>query len=64
MACPHVAGGAAMILELNPGFSASKVLEHLQANAATNYITDLKNGDTNKLLYIASDAPPPVGGVP
>jgi len=64
MACPHVAGGAALILELNPGFSASKVLERLQANAATNYITDLKNGDTNKLLYIASDAPPPVGGVP
>merc|ERR550539_1160180 len=64
MACPRVAGGAALILEKNPGFSASKVLERLQANAATNYITDLKRGDTNKMLYIASDAPPPVGDVP
>lgn len=63
MACPHVAGGAALILELNPGFSASKVLERLQANAATDYITDLKASDTNKLLYIASDAPPPPGPV-
>merc|ERR1712129_660362 len=42
MACPHVAGGAALMLENNP---------------------DLKAGDTNKLLYVASDAPPPPGSV-
>merc|ERR1719215_1141584 len=63
MACPHVAGGAALMLENNPDFKAPQVLEKLLAKAATNYITDLKSGDTNKLLYVASDAPPPPGSV-
>jgi len=63
MACPHVAGGAAMMLETNPDFKAPQVLEKLLAKAATNYITDLQRGDTNKLLYVAADAPPPPGPV-
>lgn len=64
MACPHVAGGAALILENFPESNAEQVLERLQARSASNYITDLKVGDTNKMLYIASDAPPPPGNVP
>merc|ERR1719203_2501646 len=64
MACPHVAGGAALVLEQYPEFSAPQVLEKLYARAATNYITDLKSDDVNKMLYIASDAPPPEGDVP
>jgi len=64
MACPHVAGGAALVLEQFPEFNAEQVLEKLQARAATNYITDLKTSDINKMLYIASDAPPPRGDVP
>jgi len=63
MACPHVAGGAALILEEHPGSTAEVVLQRLQARSASNYITDLKVGDTNKMLYIASDAPPPPGNV-
>jgi len=63
MACPHVAGGAALILERFPSFQAPQVLEKLHAYAATNYITDLKTDDTNKLLYVADDAPPPTGPV-
>jgi len=63
MACPHVAGGAALMLERNPDFKSEQVLEKLLNKAATNYITDLKKGDTNKLLYIAADAPPPPGSV-
>merc|ERR1719384_889198 len=64
MACPHVAGGAAIVLERNPQFKSQQVLEKLLNKAATNYITDLKKGDTNKLLYVAADAPPPPGSVP
>jgi serine protease len=64
MACPHVAGAAAMMLERNPDFRSEQVLEKLLAKAATNYITDLKQGDTNRLLYVAADAPPPPGNVP
>merc|ERR1719203_1967661 len=64
MACPHVAGAAAIMLEQNPTFRSEQVLEKLLTKAATNYITDLQTGDVNRLLYIASDAPPPPGNVP
>merc|ERR1719437_351615 len=64
MACPHVAGGAALILEQFPDFLSEQVLEKLYTRAATNYVTDLKEGDVNEMLYIASDAPPPKGDVP
>jgi serine protease len=64
MACPHVAGGAALVLEKNPSFTAEQVVDKLLANSAVNYITDLKDGDTNSMLYVAADAPPPQGEVP
>lgn len=63
MACPHVAGAAAMVLETNPSFKSPQVLEQLLGWAATAYITDLQEGDVNKLLYVAPDAPPPRGPV-
>jgi len=63
MACPHVAGAAAMVLERNPSFKSPQILEQLHSWAATAYITDLKEGDVNELLYVASDAPPPKGPV-
>merc|ERR1719422_1698359 len=64
MACPHVAGGAALVLEKNPSFTPEQVIDKLLANSAVNYITDLKHDDTNSLLYVAADAPPPQGEVP
>merc|ERR1719491_1377372 len=63
MACPHVAGGAALVLEQNPTFLSGKVLEALHADARTDGITDLFGSDINKELYVGSDAPPPNGGV-
>jgi len=63
MACPHVAGGAALVLEENPAFSSSEVLDVLLANAWTDTITGLSSTDTNKELYVGSDAPPPAGSV-
>merc|ERR1719507_204662 len=42
MACPHVAGGAALVLEQFPEFNAEQVVAKLLANSAVNYITDLK----------------------
>lgn len=63
MACPHVAGGIAIVLERNPELKSPQVLEMLHSYAATNYITDLKADDINKLLYLAADAPPPKGPI-
>jgi len=64
MACPHVAGGAALVLERSPSFNHAQVLEKLQAAARTDAITGLYGSDINKELFVGSDAPPPPGGVP
>jgi len=63
MACPHVAGGAAVLLQQNPGLLSPALLENLHSLAATGYISDLKDDDQNKLLYLAADAPPPKGPI-
>jgi len=64
MACPHVAGGAALVLEANPSMKASAVLSKLQDDAVTGAISDLKRGDVNKLLYVAQGGAPPTPPTP
>lgn len=56
MACPHVSGAAALLLDEDPTLSSSEVLEKLYSMAEDGVITDLKEGDTNRLLYVGSDA--------
>ncbi|KAJ8051113.1 hypothetical protein HOLleu_04562 [Holothuria leucospilota] len=51
MACPHVAGGAAIILSENPSFSADQVWQQLIANATLNKVSDEK-GSPNRLLFV------------
>merc|ERR1719382_1653703 len=45
MACPHVSGGAALVLERNPDYNYAKVLSDLMANAERNAISGLRTGD-------------------
>jgi len=59
MACPHVSGGAALVLEANPSMKSSAVLQELLGNAVMNAISDLKAGDTNALLYVGEGGAPP-----
>merc|ERR1719414_2329037 len=64
MACPHVAGGAALVLEMDPGRSASGVLTELTKNGEKDALTGLKSGDVNVLLsvrefYTGPPTPPP-----
>jgi len=63
MSCPHVAGGAALVLQRNPAFNSAKVLEALRADSRADSLTDLYHTDTNRELYVGADAPPPAGGV-
>merc|ERR1719384_1809049 len=51
MASPHVAGGAALVLERNPGMSPAEVLQELQSNSLKNYITDART-DNNYFLWV------------
>merc|ERR1719245_1160317 len=58
MACPHVSGGAALVLQASPSKSASAVLSELLGSAIRNAISDLKSGDTNALLYVGEGGGP------
>jgi subtilisin family serine protease len=55
MACPHVSGAAALVLQAHPGWKSAAVLNELLDNAIENVITGLKTGDTNSLLYVGRD---------
>merc|ERR1719195_2575129 len=73
MACPHVAGGAALVLEMNPTMKASAVLAELTRNGEKDALTGLTSEDVNVLLSIRefytgpptpappTPAPPPPG---
>merc|ERR550539_448237 len=58
MACPHVSGGAALVLDADPSLKASNVVSELLSSAIMGAISDLKSGDTNALLWVGEGAPP------
>jgi len=64
MACPHVSGAAALVLQANPNMKPSAVLQEMQDTAATNYVKGLYSSDLNKLLNVAAGGAPPPGNVP
>merc|ERR550525_1767406 len=64
MACPHVSGGAALVLDADPTKSPSKVLSEMLGNAVVGAIRGLKTGDTNALLYVGEGGPPPAPPAP
>jgi len=58
MACPHVSGGSALLLESSSGMSPSSVISTLLSNAISDGISGLKTGDTNKLLWVGAGPAP------
>ena len=67
MATPHVAGAAALYLELNPTATPAQVASALVTSASNGKITlsgtSASNGTPNKLLYVASFTPGLVVGI-
>jgi len=59
MACPHVSGAAALVLEADPSKKSSAVLQELLDTAVWDVLTGLKSGDTNALLYVGEGGAPP-----
>jgi len=60
MACPHVSGAAALILGADNSKTPQKVISDLLDEAINGAISDLRQGDTNALLYVgAGPAPQP-----
>jgi len=55
MACPHVAGAAALLLAENKTRTPAQVLELLIARSTRDAITDAGIGSPNRLLYVGTD---------
>ncbi|MCX4390211.1 S8 family peptidase [Micromonospora peucetia] len=53
MAAPHVAGAAARVLSVNPGWTPAQVHSYLVGQATPNVITSPGTGSPNRLLYLA-----------
>jgi len=55
MACPHVAGQAAVILSENPNFTPAQVKSRLVQQSLKNQISNVGTGSPNYLLYNGCD---------
>merc|ERR1719350_822517 len=61
MACPHVSGAAALLLETNPSLTKSQILKELKGKALNGYISGLDANDPDYFLYVGTaPAPPPI----
>jgi len=58
MACPHVAGAAALVLGVDPSKNSGKVLQELYNTGVQNAISGLYSSDTNLLLYVGGGGSP------
>jgi len=53
MATPHVTGAAALVLSVNPTWSAAQVRNQLVNVATANVITNVGSGSPNRLLFVS-----------
>merc|ERR1719433_1051767 len=52
MACPHVSGGAALILSADPSKKPAAVARELSEKSLKDVLTGLQDDDTNELLFV------------
>jgi len=62
MACPHVAGAAALLVGENPGLSVNEVTQFVTSLSSRDKVSDTR-GTTNRLLFVGS-FPGASGGSP
>jgi len=58
MACPHVSGGAALLLQGNANLKSADIIDEMLSTAITNGIGGLKSDDTNKMLWVGAGPAP------
>jgi len=58
MACPHVAGAAALLFAANPQLTVATVEKQLKDRATANRLSDTKSGSPNLLLYVGQEGGP------
>jgi subtilisin family serine protease len=67
MACPHVSGGAALLLEQNPSKTSASILATMLSTGRIDLISGLKPNDPKEFLWVGkSEAPvsPPTQAPP
>lgn len=64
MASPHVAGLAALILQLNGALTPAQLASTIATNATTGIITSAGRNSPNRLVFIDSNPNPVVSSVP
>jgi len=64
MACPHVAGAAAVLLSETPALEASQVSAKLQALATNGVVQNPGSGSPDKLLFVSQSSSPSPPGPP
>lgn len=52
MACPHVSGAAALVLQADPSKKASAILREMSENSLKDVLSGLQSTDTNELLFV------------
>jgi len=62
MACPHVAGAAALLLHLNPTFTPAQLATKLIEDSTLNLVLRPGTNSPNRLLYVSSSVVAAVSG--
>jgi subtilisin family serine protease len=58
MSAPHVAGAAALVLSANPTLTPQQVADSLYNSSAPGMVQNAGSGTPNRMLFVASPAPP------
>lgn len=58
MACPHVAGGAAVLLSQMPWHNRDSIMAHMESYGRKGYVQNLKGGDPDLFLWVGADPAP------
>merc|ERR1740129_26269 len=58
MACPHVSGAAALMLEADPSLNRDQILQAMIDSSRKGLISGLKRNDPTEFLWVGSSPPP------
>jgi len=58
MACPHVAGGAAVLMAQFPWYGRDQIVQHMTDYGRKGFVVGLRNGDPDLLLWVGKEPAP------
>merc|ERR1712054_229004 len=59
MACPHVSGAAALLLQVDPQATPLQIASKLKSQATSGAVSDPKDASPNLLLFVNTSLTPP-----